>query len=171
MRYSGKVFPLLFLLGIWCASCGPAGEEIRWLGSAGGEPTSIVIPFQTPKPTRTSLPTQSPVPTITPNEDPINYYGGLTISLDDVGRTVVIRRLESFLLQLGDAYTWTVELDPADLVTHNLNITPEPGDQGVFIARERGQVLLKAVGTPACRQADPPCERPDVLFQVIIVVQ
>jgi len=113
----------------------------------------------------------TPTPTSTPNPDPNYYYEGMVVTLDDVGRTVVLRIGQNFLLELGEDYTWDIEIEPATIVSKNMKITPQANDQGVFIARKRGKAVLMAVGEPSCRQSQPPCGRPNVLFQVTVVVE
>jgi hypothetical protein len=88
-----------------------------------------------------------------------------------VGRTVPLRVTQYFMLSLGKEYTWTVSIDPPWVLSQNMKITPLPGEQGVYIARQRGKAVLRATGEPVCRQSQPPCARPDVLFQINIVVE
>ncbi len=93
------------------------------------------------------------------------------MTMDDVGRVVPLRKGQSFSLYLGGDYIWQVESNPDYLISQNLKISPAPGEQGIFIARERGEGILKAIGEPTCRQVDPPCERPSILFQVSVVIE
>ncbi len=164
---------LLIDLGMLLAACSPVAQVFKSLGGAGGasEPTSMVLTYRTPRPSETPYVIVTAQPTATRNEDPDYYYGGLTVSLDNVGQTVSLRKGQSFLLDLGEEYEWRVEVGPQSIISQNVKITPEPGEQGVFVARERGQAVLHAVGEPACRQAQPPCGRPSILFQVTIVVE
>lgn len=134
-------------------------------------PSSIVLVYHTPEPSATRLPTDTPGPTNTPNRDPAYFYGSLTINLDYAGQTVDLKRGESFLLDLSQFFTWQISFDPVDLVSRNMKITPEPGQQGVFVARKRGKTTMQAIGEPVCRQENPPCSRPAVLFSVNLVVK
>ena len=164
---------LFIYLGLSAGACSPAAQVFKTLDGAGGkgEPTSMVLTYRTPKPSETPRVVNTPLPTATQNYDPDYYYGGLTVTMDYVGQTVPLRKGQSFLLDLGEAYEWQVEVGPEDIISQNVKITPEPGEQGVFVARERGKAVLHAVGEPACHQAQPPCERPSVLFQVDILVE
>lgn len=132
------------------------------------EPTSVPVLYRSPVPTLTAT---IPLPTPTENLDPDYYFGGMMITLDDVGNTIVLKEGQDFYLSLGEGYEWIVEIDPPELVSQNLKITPEPGDQGVFIARETGLAVLRATGSPGCRTANPPCMRPDLLFELYIQVE
>jgi hypothetical protein len=112
-----------------------------------------------------------PTITLTPNSDPDYYYGGFAITMDDVGKTLELKVRQSFLLSLGDNYTWTITIEPAQVISQNMKVTPDPGDQGVFIARHIGKASFKAIGSPACRTEQPPCTRPLVLFIMTVVVK
>lgn len=160
-------------IGLAVAGCSPITRVLNQLVESGSaaEPTSIMLKYRTPTPSRTPAAVTTPTPTATKNLDPAFYYGGLTVTMDDVGQVVALRRGQSFSLYLGGEYTWQVESNPEYLISQNLKITPAPGEQGIFIARERGTGILKAVGEPACRQAQPPCERPSILFQVSVVIE
>jgi hypothetical protein len=169
-RQFGK--SLLAVLACLVSACSPydpmAGQPTMPFKS----PTSIYLALRTPRPTLTPTPVITPTITRTPDPDPGFYYGGigLIVTLDYVGQTIKVKKQESFILQLGDAYTWGLKFDPA-IISRNMKIMPEIGQQGVFIARERGHTILKAVGEPACLQEKPPCALPDVLFQVLFIVE
>lgn len=105
------------------------------------------------------------------NNDPTYYYGGLTITLDEVGQTIPLQERQPFLIRLGPDYAWDIQVQPPQLATQNVHITPSPGDQGVFIARQKGQGDLVALGRPLCRDAQPPCAYPDIRFQVKLLVE
>lgn len=109
--------------------------------------------------------------TPTTSNDPDYYYGGILITLDSVGQTVLMKPSNTFVLNLGDNYDWRVAIDPPDIASQNMKVTPGPGEQGIFIARKHGEAVIRAVGTPKCLKTDPPCSRPSVLFQVEIRVE
>ncbi len=161
---------LLLVLILGLPACAPAAQAGLPATLTPGEPTSIVLAYRTPIPSPTPL-TPTPTITYTPNPDPEDYFGGMVISLDEVGQAIPLRLTQNFLLSLGSEYAWSVEIDPPQIVSRNMKITPLPGEQGVYIARQRGKAILRATGEPACRQSQPPCDRPDVLFQINIVVE
>jgi hypothetical protein len=165
---------LLLILSILLPACNPAAGVVQRtaLPADASEPTSIMVAYRTPKPTATQT-SAAPAATLTPtlNFDPDYYTGGLTVTLDYVGKIVPLRTGQSFLLALGNEYSWSIEISPPDIVGRNMKITPEPGDQGVFVAREKGKAALKAVGVPTCRSEKPACSRPDILFQMAILVE
>lgn len=136
------------------------------------EPTSVVLLYPSPVPS----PTQQPTPYMTPTLDPgandlPEYYGGLVITLDNVGETLKMRPQGGFLLRLGEEFQWDVTLTPQDIITLNQKVSLGPGEQGVFIARKKGSVILRAVGEPVCLANDPPCGLPSVLFQMNLLVE
>ena len=127
-------------------------------------------------PTRTATPTMSQptavmVPTGTPDNDPAYYFGGMEISLDNTGQTIQLKKGQNFLLNLGENYRWNVTVQPSEILSRNMKITPGIGEQGLFIARAKGTATLRAVGLPICRMAQPPCNRPDVLFQIQVLIE
>ena len=136
------------------------------------EPTSIVLVYQPPVPSATAMPSSTLALTPDPEaNDPSEYYGGLVITLDDVGKTLTMRRQGGFLLRLGEEYNWSVSVHPPDVLTQNKKIPLEPGEQGVFLARQKGRAVLRAVGEPVCLADDPPCLRPAVLFEMNVLVE
>ena len=166
-----RIMVCLLLVALLGSACEANPQVIKQLDplSGGVEPTSVVVHERTPVPTPTQ--TVTPLPTPTESNDPDFYFGGLMITLDNVGQIVKLRRGHDFLLVLGEGYTWEVKIEPERLVTRNMKITPEPGEQGVYVARETGEAKLTAIGTPGCRTADPPCARPDLLFHFFIVIE
>lgn len=160
---------MMALLATVLAACeneSPILERIPATGQA--DPTSVPVLFRTPAPTVTVT---LPISTPTVNLDPLYYFGGMMVTLDDVGKTVSLKEGQDFYLSLGEHYQWTVEIEPTELASQNMNITPEPGDQGLYIARETGRGVLRATGAPDCRQANPPCARPDILFEIFLVIE
>jgi len=139
-------------------------------------PTSLVVfePSQTPVVPPTELPVAtSPAvePTSVVYNDPSYYYGGLRITLDNVGQEITLKKRQGFMLDLGDDYTWVVIAAPETVLSRNMNYTPQPGEQGIFIARGTGKAELSATGDPKCLLSNPPCARPSVLFRIAVVVE
>jgi hypothetical protein len=95
----------------------------------------------------------------------------ITVTLDDQGKTIHLAVGESFLLKLGEEYTWDVSVSDENVLSRVVNITVVRGAQGVYDAHQAGTVTLSATGDPQCRQAQPPCAKPSIQFVVTIVVQ
>lgn len=77
---------------------------------------------------------------------------------------------ERFLLNLGEGYTWEVEISDQAVVGRVRNITVVRGAQGVYEGLQPGTATLNAVGDSVCRQSKPPCGMPSTLFTITIVV-
>lgn len=109
--------------------------------------------------------------TPTPYDDPDYFYGGLVVTLDHAGQTILLKKRQNFLLSLGKDYNWTVTVAPESVISRNMVLTPEPGEQGVYVARGSGTASLRAVGEPVCIFFDPPCMRPSLLFEAQIEIE
>ncbi len=97
--------------------------------------------------------------------------GGRIITRADQGKTISVNSGDSFLLELGDEYSWEVNLSDQNVINRVKNIAVIRGAQGVFRAIQPGTVSLSAAGDPTCRQSQPPCGMPSLMFVVIIVVK
>jgi hypothetical protein len=108
----------------------------------------------------------SPTPTTIPQPD-----GSLTVTLDDQGKTINMAVGDSFLLKLGEAYTWDVSISDQAVLSRVMGIAVIRGAQGVYQAHQAGTVALSASGDPQCRQSQPPCAMPSLQFSVTIKVK
>ncbi len=96
--------------------------------------------------------------------------GGRVVTLADDGATIQLRVDQTFLLDLGDQYQWTIEIANQSIVSRVINVTVIRGAQGLYQAHMPGTTTLRAIGDPMCRQAQPPCMMPSRLFQIQIMV-
>jgi hypothetical protein len=85
--------------------------------------------------------------------------------------TITLHVGERFLLQLGEEYEWTVEIDDPTVVSRVTGVTTIKGSQGLFEARRRGSAMVLAAGEPPCYHEQPPCEQPSHGFRLDVVVQ
>jgi hypothetical protein len=108
-------------------------------------------------------------PTSTPAEAAAG--GQVIVTLDDQGKTIHLAVGEGFLLQLGEEYTWEVNISDQNVLSRVKNIAVVRGAQGVYDALQAGTVTLSAAGDPQCRQSQPPCAKPSIQFEVTIVVE
>ena len=93
------------------------------------------------------------------------------ITLADDGQTLGFQVGQNFLLFLGANDNWrAIVADPA-VIDRVPDIFVIRGAQGLFQARRAGRTTLTATGDPTCRQAQPPCAAPSMVFSVQIVVQ
>jgi hypothetical protein len=107
-----------------------------------------------------------PRPSIPPISD-----GSRTVKLDDQGKTITIAVGESFLLELGETYNWNVTISDQAVLSRVIGITVIRGAQGVYQANRAGTVALSATGDPQCRQSQPACAIPSLLFRITVVVK
>ena len=112
----------------------------------------------------------SPPPPTSAASDP-TAVGQKVVTLADQGSMIDLSVGESFLLQLGEEYTWDVSVSDQNVVSRVRNITVVRGAQGVYIALQAGTVTLSATGDPVCRQSKPPCAMPSIMFEIKIVVK
>ena len=120
----------------------------------------------------TSLPLTEIVPTPTSETAPaLTPVGQIIVTLDDRGKTIALKTDESFLLQLGEMYTWDISISDQTVLSRVLNIAVVRGAQGVYIAHQPGTVTLTATGDPTCRQSKPPCMMPSIALKITVVVK
>jgi hypothetical protein len=111
---------------------------------------------------------QGPV-TLTVTVPPLSTARNVTLA--DKDQTLTFQVGQSFLLFLGNDYTWNATADDPAVVSRVPDVFVIPGSQGFFQARQPGHTTLTATGDPACRQEQPPCVAPSMVFSVQIVVQ
>jgi hypothetical protein len=113
--------------------------------------------------------------TVTPpaNSTPLtpDSSGNLDVTTSDNGRTVLLQVGQRFLLDLGDTYSWNFTINDQTIVSRVPNIMTIRGSQGLFEAHTTGTTTLQATGDPACRQSQPACMMPSVVFSITITVQ
>jgi hypothetical protein len=129
---------------------------------SGGVATAVVA--------ATSLPVGQPTPTPETDAGPCTPAPG-RVTINDNNKTVDMRTGGTFLLCLGDSLIWNVSApDDTNVVSRVPNVAVVRGAQGIYKANRPGQTTLKAVGDLPCRQSQPPCQAPSMLFQVTVVV-
>jgi hypothetical protein len=111
---------------------------------------------------------QGPV-TLTVTVPPLSTTRNITPA--DDGQILTFQVGQSFLLFLGAGDTWSATVADPAVVGRVPDVFVIRGAQGLYQARRPGRTLLAATGDPACRQAQPPCAAPSLLFSVQIVVQ
>jgi hypothetical protein len=100
------------------------------------------------------------------------FFSGRTVTIEDGGKTIVLRVGERFLLALKkDNFEWVAsvqdpavlkKVDDADLV---------PGAQGIFEAQRVGQTGVDALGEFPCSKLTPPCNLPSLRVDFNFVVR
>ncbi len=95
----------------------------------------------------------------------------LIVTLDDQGKTIPLAVGESFLLKLGEEYNWDISISDQAVLSRVKGIAVIRGAQGIYEARQPGTVTLSAAGDPQCRQSQPACALPSLLFSVTVIVK
>jgi hypothetical protein len=162
-----------------CQPAAPiAAESTPGTTSTGGGSVStsntpaLGIDLRVP-PTRAARP--SPTPAL-PAARPSTVASGspvasVNITLADNGRTITLRNGERALVNLGDEFDWTVQVEDDSIVSRILEVNVIRGAQGMYGANRVGRTALSAIGEPPCRKQQPACGQPSQAFNVTIVVQ
>jgi hypothetical protein len=136
----------------------PAPPTVSIVAESGQSSTAVVsAPLSqiTPAPITIAAPLQSGP------ESPVK------VTLDDNGKTLNMRVGESFLLDFGEIYTWEFSLSDQN----GLKQTPDAGATSLYQALQPGTVTLSGVGDPLCRQSQPACGMPSILFTLTVVIK
>ncbi len=104
-----------------------------------------------------------------PQTNPLRGTVSITLAIDN--QTLTLRVGETFILNLGEGYEWTVNIDDPTVVSRIPNILVIRGAQGIYQAHSTGQANLTASGEPSCRKTQPPCQAPSRLFRLTVVVK
>jgi len=140
-------------------------------GGPGPHRVSVVLPWARSTFSFTlniTLPTATP--TAIPSGGSMNTNPSV-VTLANAGQTIQMHVGDTFLLNLGEGWDWTINVSNPAVVSRVVNILVIRGAQGVYKANRPGTATLTAVGDPPCRKSTPPCMAPSRAFQVQIVVQ
>ncbi len=107
------------------------------------------------------------VPAITtgPQQSPTPLRGPRIITLTDNQQNLLLAVNDTFVLQLDEAMEWNISADDPQIVV------PVDGKPRTYIAKTRGQTSITAVGEPLCRNAQPACMMPSMLFRLVLIVK
>lgn len=99
------------------------------------------------------------------------FFGGLTITLADQGKTINVEVGQQFLVNLGGGYGWRVAFEELKNIVAVPTLLPILGAQGIFQPVASGTVSFKAKGVPECNKDQPPCAQTPVEFEVTIAIE
>ena len=133
-------------------------------GSGAGYMAIQIAGAQSIPPTRFGIQVGNGVPPPTPPSTP------RTITLANDGQTIYLHVGDRFLLDLGEGFDWGVSVDNPAVLSRVVNVTVVRGAQGLYEVHLPGRATLTATGDPPCRQAQPPCGAPSIVFQIYFVV-
>jgi hypothetical protein len=92
------------------------------------------------------------------------------VTLADTGKIIHMTVGQSFLLNLGLNYDWSISISDQNVISRVKNIAVIVGAQGIYDALTKGTTILSAVGDPQCRTATPACASSSIMFSVTIIV-
>ena len=147
----------------------PAATSAAQAGPTGAPALGIDLrlpPTRAPRPSPTAQGRDSASPAVVPSPSP-----GPSVTLSDQDRTVALQVGHRVLVNLGEEFDWTVEIDDPSILSRVPNIAVVRGAQGVYEAHRAGQAVLTASGDPVCRKVQPACAQASRPFRVQIAVQ
>jgi hypothetical protein len=104
--------------------------------------------------------------------DEFDFFRGLTVTLDDGGKTLSLNAGDKFLLVLNRSpYKWEASVQDSAVVEVVDDSLPVLGAIAIFRAAKKGQTSLSATGSLACHNSNPPCSAPPLQFRVNVVVK
>lgn len=103
--------------------------------------------------------------------DKFPFFKGQVITFEDLGKPIILRVGERFLLSLQKA---TYEFIPSVLdvaILTKVSDVEIQDSQGVFEALRVGTTQLVAVGEPLCAKGTPPCLAPAIRVEFTVIVE
>jgi hypothetical protein len=104
--------------------------------------------------------------------DPFAFFTGLTLTIDDAGKTFHISPGQQFLLlvKANEIYDITVSVDQTTIkkIADGEGI---PGAQAIYQAERAGQAQLSVVLDPKCAKLRPACSMPTLQYLFNFVIE
>ena len=103
--------------------------------------------------------------------DSFPFFKGQVITLEDLGKPIVLRVGERFLLSLRKSiYEFKPSVVDASILT-KITDAEFQDSQGVFEALKVGTTTLVALGEPLCAKGTPPCLAPHLRVEFTVIVE
>jgi len=99
------------------------------------------------------------------------FFGGPTLTLADLGKTIDLAVGQQFLVKLGGGYAWSVHFSELTNVVAVPTLLPILGAQGIYEPVTPGKTSFIASGEPNCNKEDPSCPKVSITFEVTIVIK
>jgi len=157
MNAQTKLLVILSLFVLSMSACAPVAAQ-----AGQTTPTSLPSP--------TTPVADTPAPTASTGGTTPDGGGASVITLDYNNQLITMHPNETFLLKLGEDYTWNIAIDNQSVISRVKNIAVIRGAQGVYQALQPGKATLTATGDPVCRQSKPACGLPSLIFTLHIEV-
>ncbi len=93
-----------------------------------------------------------------------------SITLAQNNQQINLQKGQRVLLNLGQNYDWSLNIDNYTVISRVPNIMVMQGTQGIFEAHNQGETILAATGDPTCLKSTPRCAIASILFKVNIIV-
>lgn len=138
--------------------------------AATQQPAPVAVEVGTAVPGVVSQPLSEMTP-VTPTPITADASGQTIITRDAQGQTINMAVGQSFLLQLGEGYTWDIVISDQSVLDRDKNIAVVKGAQGVYEALKAGTVTVSASGDPLCRQSKPACGMPSIQVEFTVIVK
>ena len=161
------------LLASGCGQVGSGGVQTPTLTPAGSGPTFIVGTAIPPSGTAQGPPLSSITPTVVPppgSQPPLTpgADGTVTVTLNDLNRSVEMHVGDALRLALeAPGYEWEVAVGDPQILREEAAPT---GGNGLYRAIAPGTSTLHAEGLLPCHRANPPCEAPTRMFDIMVRV-
>jgi hypothetical protein len=103
--------------------------------------------------------------------DKFPFFRGQVITLEDLGKPIILRVGERFLLSLRKSiYEFTPSVFDGTILTKVTDVEFQDS-QGVFEALKVGTTTLVALGEPLCAKGTPPCLAPSLRVEFTVIVE
>ncbi len=114
----------------------------------------------------------APAPTNAASLAPSGGVGepALTVTMDDLGKTIRLGVGDEFLLKLPGTYEWTSQTSDASVLATDFGVRVAHGTQMTYRTFKPGKVALTAQGDAPCLKDQPACATPSEFFKVDFLV-
>ncbi|HWO00319.1 MAG TPA: hypothetical protein VNS63_13740 [Blastocatellia bacterium] len=103
--------------------------------------------------------------------DQFGMFKGLIVTLADVGKPILLKTGDRFLLFLDKGgYLFAPSVLDTTILQKVDDVEIIPGSQGVFEAKRAGSTKLNAIGELPCHKTIPACLAPTLNFEFDVVV-
>jgi hypothetical protein len=103
--------------------------------------------------------------------DKFPFFKGQVITLEELGKPILLRVGERFLLSLRKgAYEFIPSVLDGAILTKVTDVEFQES-QGVFEALRAGTTKLVALGEPLCAKGTPPCLAPSLRVEFTVIVE
>ena len=105
--------------------------------------------------------------------DPFAFFTGLTLTIDDAGKTFHLSPGQQFMLlvKVNDIYDISVAVADQTVIKKVAEGDGIPGAQAIYQAERAGQTQLSVVLDPKCAKLRPACSMPTLQYLFNFVIE